>query len=77
MLIDVLNQAGQLNEALSHIEKAISTSGIEDGVLDAALKIREQIGPVDIRKKTKKKSSVSLCMIVKNEEEFLPNALLA
>ena len=75
MLIDVLNQTGQLNEALTQIEKAISISGIEDGVLDAALNIRKQIGPVEIRKKTKKKPSVSLCMIVKNEEKFLPQCL--
>ena len=75
MLIDVLIQEGLLNEAISHIENALANCGIEDGILDAALPIREQVGTVDISERTKKKSSVSLCMIVKNEEEFLPHCL--
>lgn len=75
MLIDVLIQMGKMIEALSQIEMAMSICGLEYGVLDAALSIRKQIGSVEITKKIKNKSSVSLCMIVKNEEEFLPQCL--
>jgi len=75
ILIDVLIKLGKFNRAMALIETIISAFGIQDGILSAALKLREQFGPIKIRKRTKRKASVSLCMIVKNEEEFLSKCL--
>ena len=74
--IDVLLKQGNIEQAMHQIEKAIVLFGVDDGILVAALKIREQLGPLSIRKNAKeKKKSVSLCMIVKNEEGRLAKCL--
>ena len=75
ILIDVLIKLGKRNESMAQIENAISICGIENGLIEAALKIRSQIGPAEIKLRKKKRTSVSLCMIVKNEEEFLSQCL--
>jgi tetratricopeptide (TPR) repeat protein len=74
-LIDVLMQQGKNVEAMYKIEDAIASFGIDDGILPAALKIRKLLGPKEINKETKKMSTVSLCMIVKNEENYLARCL--
>jgi len=74
-LIDALIQQGKNKEAMHQIEEAIALFGVDDGILAAALKIRELLGPKVINKKTKRKSTVSLCTIVKNEEKCLAKCL--
>ena len=74
-LIDVLIKQKKNAEAMRQIEEAIVLYGVDDGVLSAALKIRDLLGPIEIDKGKEKKNSVSLCMIVKNEEEYLPRCL--
>jgi GT2 family glycosyltransferase/Flp pilus assembly protein TadD/glycosyltransferase involved in cell wall biosynthesis len=74
MLIDIFIQQGNFSEAINAIEEAVAKFGIADGILDAALKIRDQLGPIQI-KKLSKKPAVSLCMIVKNEEPYLAKCL--
>jgi len=75
ILIDVLIKLGKREESMAKIEDAISTCGIENGLIEAALKIRAQIGPAKINTRKKKRASVSLCMIVKNEQDHLSQCL--
>jgi tetratricopeptide (TPR) repeat protein len=63
MLIDVLLQQGKHDEAMGKIEAAIIKFGIEDGILAAALKVREKLGSMTIQP-SKKKAAVSCCMII-------------
>jgi len=74
MLIDFLIQQGKYTEAMAEIEAAIVKFGLEDGILSAASQVREKLGPVQI-KKNKKRTAVSLCMIVKDEEKYLAKCL--
>ena len=69
--IDFLLKLEKDAQAISQIEEAIDLFGMDDGILSAALKIRELLGPKEIDKTKDKKSTVSLCMIVKNEEQHL------
>jgi O-antigen biosynthesis protein len=74
LYIDTLIHQGKFAEALLMIEDALLLFGIDDGTLAAALSVREKIGALSI-KKGSKKITLSLCMIVKNEEKFLVNCL--
>ena len=75
MLIDVLIHQRNQGMAMQEIETAIADFGIDDGILSSALKIRKKIGPLTISRKTGSRSTVSLCMIVKDEEEHLAKCL--
>ena len=74
MLIDVLLQQGKHDEAMGKIEAAIIKFGIEDGILAAALKVREKLGLMAIQP-SKKNAAVSCCMIIKDEEKYLARCL--
>jgi len=74
-LIDVLIKQEKNAEAMHQIEEAIALYGVDDGVLSAALKIRDMLGPIEIDETKDKKYTVSLCMIVKNEEQYLAKCL--
>ena len=75
ILIDVLIKLGKTNESMAQIENAIAICGIENGLIEAALNIRAHIGHAEIKLRRKMRASVSLCMIVKNEEKFLAQCL--
>ena len=74
MLIDSQVQQGKYEMAMSEIEDAIIKFGIDDGILVAALKVREKLGPMTV-KKSSKRIFVSLCMIIKDEEKYLAKCL--
>ena len=74
MLIDFLVQQGKYDEAMAEIEDAVIKFGIDDGILAAALKVRERMGPLTI-KLSKKRATVSCCMIIKDEEKYLARCL--
>ncbi|MGD9053168.1 MAG: glycosyltransferase [Desulfobacterales bacterium] len=74
MLIDFMIQQGKYELAMPEIEDAIIRFGLEDGILGAALKIREKLGPMTVDKSAKK-VPVSLCMIIKDEEKYLARCL--
>jgi glycosyltransferase involved in cell wall biosynthesis/MoaA/NifB/PqqE/SkfB family radical SAM enzyme len=74
-LIDVFIKQEKNQEAMHQIEEAIALFGVDDGILSAALKIRDLLGPKQIDKTKVKKNTVSLCMIVKNEEKHLARCL--
>lgn len=73
LFIDLLIQQGKFDLAILKIEDALALFGLDDGILKAALAVREKIGPLSIDKN--KKNTLSLCMIVKNEEKHLVRCL--
>jgi GT2 family glycosyltransferase/Flp pilus assembly protein TadD len=74
LLIDILIQQGKFDAAIIKIEDALALFGLDDGTLKAALAVREKIGPMEIEKPGQK-GSLSICMIVKNEEKHLVRCL--
>lgn len=72
--IDICIQQGEFDSAMTRIEDALALFGIDDGTLTAALAVREKIGPLRIDKSSRKRT-LSLCMIVKNEEKHLVKCL--
>jgi GT2 family glycosyltransferase/tetratricopeptide (TPR) repeat protein len=76
LLIAVLIEQEKHGLAMQEIEKAMMQFGIDDGILSAALKVRGKTRPLDIRPGSKR-SSLSVCMIVKNEEVNLPRCLMS
>ena len=74
LLVDTLIRQKKNEEALKELENALSTFGVDEGLLDTALAFRERVGKI---KKTgsDKKPGVSLCMIVKDEEDNLARCL--
>jgi len=73
--INILLESEKYPEAMVAIQKAIETFGIDDDMLAAALTVREKLGPVTIKEGNGKASTLSVCMIVKNEEEHIARCL--
>jgi tetratricopeptide (TPR) repeat protein len=76
-MIALLLQQEKNESALPEIEKAMIQFGIDDGILSACLEIRNKIDPVEIDRSNRKRATVSLCMIVKNEEQHLAKCLMS
>ncbi len=74
LYIDILIQQNKFDKAIFRIEDAIVLFGLDEGTLNAALAVRERIGPLRIEKGSRK-HTLSLCMIVKNEEKYLASCL--
>jgi FkbM family methyltransferase len=78
LLIDLLLKQDKFQEAMNEVEKAMVHFGMDEGILTAALAIRRKIGAKSIAAKDKKAKSaptLSVCMIVKNEERHLAYCL--
>lgn len=75
LYIDILIQQGKFDLAMTKIEDALALFGLDEATLAAALSVREKLGPRDPGEKASKKSTLSLCMIVKNEERHLVKCL--
>ena len=73
--IDVLLQQENFAPAMEAIEAAIADFGVDDGMLEAALAVRDRLGVAEIAAAGKKKNTISLCMIVKNEEADIGRCL--
>ncbi len=76
LLIDILIQQGKHVEAMNEIEEAFIKFDVDDAVISAALEVRNRLGPNQVDRSAGKKASVSLCMIVKNEEEHIGKCLM-
>ena len=74
LLIDILLRLEDYQEALTQIESVLVRFGTDPQLLIAAKTVREKVGPMMISKKNKR-PSLSLCMIVKNEERNLSRCL--
>lgn len=74
-LIDLLLRQAKFAEAMTEIESALVDFGVDEGILAAALKVREKLGRLSVPTNPKPGGSVSLCMIVKNEKTHLARCL--
>ncbi|MGA1874719.1 MAG: glycosyltransferase [bacterium] len=77
LLIDILLKQEQYKEAMQEIEEAMVVFGVDDGILSAALEVRRKIGPKETNGTRKGKGAISLCMIVKNEEQYMARCLMS
>ena len=79
LLIDILLKQSNFAEAMNEVEKAMVYFGMDAGILAAALEIRRKIGAKSIVPEGKAKAAptLSVCMIVKNEERYLANCLFS
>jgi GT2 family glycosyltransferase/glycosyltransferase involved in cell wall biosynthesis/Flp pilus assembly protein TadD len=77
LMIALLLQQEKHESAISEIEKAMLQFGIDDGILSAGLEVRKRIGALQIDKSKHTKATLSLCMIVKNEEAHLAKCLMS
>ena len=77
LLIDLQIKQENYMQAMLEIEQAMILVGIDDGILAAALEIRDKIGPQDMKLARKNEKSLSLAMIVKNEEQYLAKCLMS
>lgn len=73
LLIDVLIRLEAYPEALEQIEDVLVKFGADPQLLTAAKAVRAKVGPMTIQ--NHKHPSLSLCMIVKNEEKYLARCL--
>ncbi len=74
LLIDILIQQNKYEAAMQLIEEAMVVFGTDDGMISAGLEIRNKLGVKRIDKASKR-ATLSLCMIVKNEQEHLARCL--
>ena len=74
LLTDLLLKSGETHGALKVIQEAIVEFGLPEGLLEAALPIRESVGPLN-PVDPGAPASLSVCMIAKNEEANLPRCL--
>ena len=74
LLIDLLISQEDHGTAMEEIEAAMAAFETDDGFITAALEVRNKIGPLEIKEKAKG-DTLSLCMIVKNEQPNLVRCL--
>lgn len=77
LLVDLLLRQGRYGDAMDETERAMITFGIDGGMLNAALALREKTGPLGMDRGATKRRTVSLCMIVRNEERYLARCLMS
>jgi GT2 family glycosyltransferase/Flp pilus assembly protein TadD/glycosyltransferase involved in cell wall biosynthesis len=77
LLIALLLQQEKHASAMHEIERAMIQFGIDDGILSAGLEIRKRIGALEIGKSKRGRATLSLCMIVKDEEPHLAKCLMS
>lgn len=78
LLIDIFLKQGKFPDAMQEVEKAMVQFGMDTGILSAALEIRKKIGAKTIAAeggKAKNAPTLSVCMIVKNEQQRLAYCL--
>ena len=75
MYIAVLIQLEKHEAAMAEIERALEAFGMDEGMLAAALNVRERIGPMVILPAAGSRTTLSACMIVKNEETNIARCL--
>jgi glycosyltransferase involved in cell wall biosynthesis len=74
LLVDVFLRQEKNEAAMERIESSIAHFGMDDGMMKAALEVRKKVGPREIPEKGEK-GTVSLCLIVKDEEKYLARCL--
>jgi len=75
LLIDVLVNQQKYPAALNEIQRALAVFGASDGIIAAAEKVKALAGQGVSESAAKKESSLSVCMIIKNEAAHLAKCL--
>jgi len=74
--IDILLRLERYQDAMGIIEHALVVFKLGDGFLNAAHSVRDRLGPLTVSPELKRQGkSISLCMIVKDEQKNLPRCL--
>jgi|GEM_PF-548144 len=73
VLMDNLLQQNKFNEAMDLMEESMAVTGVDDDALSVGLALRDKVGVKEVDKLST--GSISLCMIVKNEENNLVKCL--
>ena len=76
LLIDILIRQEKYESAMQDIHEAMITFGINDAILSAAQSVIDRFDAQET-KDIEKKPALSLCMIVKDEEDCLARCLLS
>ncbi len=76
LLIDILIRQEKYDSAMQDIHKAMITFGVDDGILSAAQSVLDRFDAEET-KDMEEKPGLSLCMIVKDEEDCLARCLLS
>ncbi len=74
LIIDIFTQQNKFKEAMEYIETLLARFDVDDEIIIPAQKIRDELGPVGINV-GKKGKTISLCMIVRDEEKDLAKCL--
>ena len=72
-LVEILLRRGEYRGAMAQIEQAAVDFALDDAMIDAALAVRDRIGPLAVQNPGS--ATVSLCLIVKDEARHLPALL--
>jgi len=75
LLTDLLLRQEQWRDAMEETERALCAFGVDDQSLAAALSLRKLVGPLQTTRAANGKATLSLCMIVKNEEGNITRCL--
>jgi glycosyltransferase involved in cell wall biosynthesis len=75
LYIDILMRCGSLRKAMDAILDCLAIFGPDPGLLDAALRAREQLGASERDTTVESGQTLSLCMITRNEESHLAKCL--
>ena len=76
LLIDVLIRQEKYDSAIREIREAMITFGLSDGILSASQAVLAMLDAQEAEE-DKKKPALSLCMIVKDEENWLVKCLMS
>ncbi len=76
LYIGALLQQEKYTAAMEETQKAMAAFGVDDGFLEAAIQIRDRLGPLKVDP-DRRRGSLSVCMIVKNEEQYLARCLMS
>jgi tetratricopeptide (TPR) repeat protein len=77
LLIDLILRQDRWKDAMAEIESVLVDFGVDEGSLSAARMVRERLGPMRTPPEADPGTTVSLCMIVKNESSHLPRCLIS
>jgi tetratricopeptide (TPR) repeat protein len=75
LLIDVMLRQEKFEDAMSEIESCMADFGIDDGILAAGTTIRKKLRAPRAMEGNRQRRTLSLCMIVKDEERCLARCL--
>jgi hypothetical protein len=73
--VDMLLASQQFTRAMHGIENALEWFPVDDGLLQAALAVRQRVGAYRVQTDEDARGTISVCMIVKDEEANIVRAL--